>query len=49
MAQIMWNHAPVMEEKILEKVLNWPEFSGKEMTDLYAYLSSLSRNDTGEK
>ncbi len=49
MAQIMWNHAPVMEEKILEKVLNWPEFSGKEMTDLYAYLSFLNRNDTGEK
>jgi cytochrome c551/c552 len=49
MVQIMWNHAPVMEEKILEKVLNWPEFSGKEMTDLYAYLSSLNKNDTGQK
>jgi cytochrome c551/c552 len=49
MAQIMWNHAPVMEEKILEKVLNWPTFTGKEMTDLFAYLSSLNRNYTGDE
>jgi cytochrome c551/c552 len=49
MAQIMWNHAPVMEEKILEKVLSWPEFSGREMSDLYAYLSSLSESAGGEK
>ncbi|MFQ5602434.1 MAG: c-type cytochrome [bacterium] len=41
MAQIIWNHAPVMEEKITEKVLKWPEFSGKEMRDLYAFLKNL--------
>jgi len=40
MAQILWNHTPVMEEKIAEKVLRWPEFSGREMTDLYAFLRS---------
>jgi cytochrome c551/c552 len=41
MAQIMWNHAPVMEERITEKVLNWPEFSGKELADLFAYIHAL--------
>lgn len=41
MAQIIWNHAPVMEERITEKVLRWPEFSVKEMRDLYAFLHNL--------
>ena len=44
MAQVMWNHAPMMEEKIMEKVMNWPEFSGKELADLFAYLSALHEN-----
>ena len=43
MAQILWNHAPVMEERIMEKAMPWPEFSGKEMTDLYAFLRSLQK------
>lgn len=38
----MWNHAPVMREEHREKGLDWPEFSGKDMENLYAYLSSLS-------
>ncbi len=42
MAQIMWNHAPVMEERIAEKVMEWPEFSGSEMRDIYAFISSLT-------
>ncbi|MFQ5824795.1 MAG: c-type cytochrome [bacterium] len=41
MARIMWNHAPVMEERITEKVMRWPEFSGKQMRNLYAYLHEL--------
>lgn len=45
MAQILWNHAPVMEEKIAEKVLRWPEFTGQEMRDLYAYLHALGKRD----
>jgi hypothetical protein len=49
MAQIMWNHAPVMEEKILEKVMTWPKFTGKEMRDLYAYLCFLIDNTASEK
>ncbi|MFQ5628737.1 MAG: c-type cytochrome, partial [bacterium] len=43
MAQILWNHAPVMEERIMEKAMPWPEFSGKEMTELYAFLKSLQK------
>jgi mono/diheme cytochrome c family protein len=42
MAQIMWNHAPVMEEKVTEKTMKWPEFSGSEMRDIYAFLKDLS-------
>ncbi|MFQ6113590.1 MAG: c-type cytochrome, partial [bacterium] len=45
MAQIMWNHAPVMEEKIAEKILRWPEFTGKEMQNLYAYLRTLLQDN----
>jgi cytochrome c551/c552 len=41
MARIMWNHAPVMEERVTEKVMRWPEFSGNEMMNLYAFLRSL--------
>lgn len=44
MVQIMWNHAPTMEERISEKTLEWPEFSGQEMRDLYAFLQSLANN-----
>lgn len=44
MVQIIWNHAPVMEEKIAEKVMRWPEFSGKEMRDLYAYLHEMLKS-----
>ncbi|MFQ5705983.1 MAG: c-type cytochrome [bacterium] len=45
MAQIIWNHAPVMEERITEKVMSWPQFTGKEMRDLYAYLSTLFKKN----
>ncbi len=43
MAQVMWNHTPVMEEKIIEKVMQWPVFSAADMRNLYAYLHSLSK------
>jgi len=49
MAQIMWNHAPVMEGKITEKVMKWPHFSGDEMRHIYAFLSSLTTSDTSNK
>ncbi len=44
MAQILWNHAPVMDEKIAEKVMRWPKFTGTEMRDIYAYLHELSKS-----
>ncbi|MFQ5737581.1 MAG: c-type cytochrome [Acidobacteriota bacterium] len=45
MARIMWNHAPVMEERVAEKVMEWPQFSGRQLSDLFAYLHRKS----GEK
>lgn len=41
LVQIIWNHAPVMEEKITEKVIRWPEFSGEEMRNVHAFLQHL--------
>jgi len=41
MVSTMWNHGPVMYEKLLEKKLQWPELSGRDMANLYAYLNSL--------
>lgn len=43
LAQIMWNHAPDMEERISEIDLIWPEFKVNEMADLYAFLRTLKK------
>ena len=43
MVQVMWNHAPIMEKKMREKRLPWPEFKGKDMPNLFAYLQSISK------
>ena len=48
LAQVMWNHAPVMEEKIAAKIIQWPDFTENEMTDLYSYLRALSGIDMPE-
>lgn len=45
MAQIMWNHAPMMERKISEKHLSWPEFKGREMVDLFTFLRSITKKN----
>jgi len=34
----MWNHAPVMERTMHELGLSWPNFKGKEMNNLLAYI-----------
>jgi cytochrome c2 len=39
----MWNHSPAMQKRLLEKNLEWPEFTGVNMADLYAYLRHLSQ------
>jgi len=41
-AQMMWNHAPQMEQEMRKKGLSWVEFKGHEMVDLIAYIRSLS-------
>ncbi|MBI4482539.1 MAG: c-type cytochrome [Acidobacteria bacterium] len=41
LAAAMWNHAPVMEQRLREKGLPWPKFEGNEMRDLIAYIQSL--------
>lgn len=38
----MWNHAPAMREKQLEQKLEWPEFNGRDMANLLAYLGHIS-------
>ena len=43
MAPVMWNHAPVMEEKVAERIINWPKLSGAELRDLYAFLLKQSQ------
>ncbi len=43
MVQIMWNHAPHMQEKMAEKRVPWPEFEGDDMPNLNAYLKSISK------
>jgi mono/diheme cytochrome c family protein len=37
-AIVMWNHSPIMAEKMHELKLPWPTFSVEEMTDLIAFL-----------
>jgi cytochrome c2 len=39
----MWNHSPAMQKRLLEKNLDWPELTGENMADLYAYLRHLSQ------
>jgi cytochrome c2 len=46
-AQMMWNHAPQMEQEMRKKGLSWVEFKDKEMVDLIAYIRSF--NPKGEK
>ncbi|NQV14748.1 c-type cytochrome [bacterium] len=41
LARIMWNHAPVMEVRVSEKVLPWPRLSGEEMINIFAYIHEL--------
>jgi len=40
--QTMWNHAPVMEKGMQAAGLSWPNFSGREMNDLLAFIRGKS-------
>ena len=41
MAQLMWNHAPKMATVMQQGKIPWPEFKGKELPDLLAYLTVI--------
>lgn len=45
-AQILWNHAPLMEEMITAQHMDWPALSEEEMSDLYMFLQATT-NKTG--
>jgi len=41
-AQMMWNHAPQMEQEMRKKGIPRVEFNGNEMVDLIAYIRSIN-------
>ncbi len=41
----MWNHAPVMKRAILGEGRPWPELTGADLRDLYAYFRSTAGDD----
>lgn len=42
-AQMMWNHAPNMLEKMAESGLPWPRLEGRQMVDIIAYIRSTAK------
>jgi len=44
-ASLMWNHGPMMAEKMKSESIEWPKFEGNEMADLIAYLYFLDFED----
>lgn len=49
MIAAMWNHAPGMREKQVEKKMKWPKLKAEDMADLYAYLYQTTHGtDEGE-
>ncbi len=45
--QAMWNHAQPMQAAMAARGLSWPEFAGNDMTDLMAYVRTLTPNPRG--
>lgn len=47
-AQQLWNHSRAMERTMVERGMDWPEFSEQEMVDLLVYLQNLppTRDDS---
>ena len=43
-AQMMWNHAPQMEEEMRSRGIAWPRFEGNEMVDIIVYIKSISKS-----
>jgi cytochrome c551/c552 len=42
MVAALWNHGPRMLESMTRKKLAWPRFTAQQMSDLIAYLNSLT-------
>ncbi len=40
----MWNHAPEIRKKQIEKHVAWPELNDRQMAHLFAYLKSIETN-----
>jgi mono/diheme cytochrome c family protein len=38
MVALMWNHAPEMRNKHIEKDIDWPRLNDRQMANLFAYL-----------
>ena len=43
LTQLMWNHAPIMEDLLLAQNEEWPKLTAKQMQDLYTYLKSVTQ------
>ena len=48
-AQVIWNHGPAMQEKILEMGLQRPTFENKDIINISAYLRESSRSRKSKK
>ncbi|HLF13802.1 MAG TPA: cytochrome c [Bacteroidota bacterium] len=44
-ASLMWNHGPMMAQKMKDESIEWPKFEGNEMADMIAYLYFLDFED----
>ena len=49
MAQVMWNHGPQMSEIMRARGVPWPNFAGREMGDLLAYLQAGNEGTSTER
>lgn len=43
----MWNHGATMEAQASKRQVAWPELKGSELSDIAAYLATLSRTRSG--
>lgn len=39
--ELMWNHAPAMDEGMQQLGISWPKFEGREMSDLLAFVREV--------
>ena len=40
-ARLMWQHSPAMQTRLAQQGMTWPQLSGRELSDLLSYLSSI--------